>query len=117
MPPLDVPLAFIKHEAEVAVRKKGSKFYEVDARIFRTEHQVAGYQVTSLYLPNTPKNLDKGEFIGAVTIFHPTETTLTRKGGLNDLFNEMQKAARVGDVKLQRRPAFCRGKFTDLPNH
>ncbi|KAJ8122497.1 hypothetical protein ONZ43_g1325 [Nemania bipapillata] len=110
--------ALINHEAGLALAKKKTKFYEVDARILRTEHQVAGYQVTSLYLPSTPENLNNGEFIGSVTIFHPSETTRTRKEGLNDLFNEMQRATRMGDVKLQRHPAFCRGSHKEeLTSH
>ncbi|KAI0871288.1 hypothetical protein GGS24DRAFT_503908 [Hypoxylon argillaceum] len=118
MPPLDVPMALIQHETRELMGKKGSKFMEVDARIMRTKHTVAGYQVTSFYLPNTPQNLGSGKFIGSVTILHPDNSTLTRKGGLNDLFNEMQKATRVGDVKLQRHPAFCKGSHKEeLTSH
>ncbi|KAI1127276.1 hypothetical protein F5Y10DRAFT_266347 [Nemania abortiva] len=117
MPPRDVTMAVIHQETENVMENK-TKFYEVDDRIARTEHNVTGYKVTSFYLPNTPGNLDEAEFIGSVTIFRPTESTLKRKGGLDDLFNEMQRATRVGDVRLQRHPAFCGGSHKEeLTSH
>lgn len=108
IPPKDVPMTLVTHETNKAMGKK-NKFFEVDARIRTSTHNVAGYEATSFYLPNTPQNLDEAEFIGSVTVLRPTQSTLEREGGLNDLFNEIQLAARTGDVKLRRHPAFCRG--------
>ncbi|KAI0111085.1 hypothetical protein GGR51DRAFT_508818 [Nemania sp. FL0031] len=117
MPPRDVPMVVIHHEVKKAMGKK-TKFYEIDPRIALAEHNVAGYKVTSFYLPNTPENLHEAEFIGSVTVFRPTKYTLERKGGLDDLFYEMQRATRVGDVRLQRNPAFCRGSHKEeLTSH
>ncbi|KAI1749263.1 hypothetical protein F4782DRAFT_549841 [Xylaria castorea] len=120
MIPLDVPMAQIHTEARAALHKKGRKFYEIDGRIRRATHNVAGYEVTSFCLPNTPQNLKlgKAEFIGSVTIFRPMKYTLERYGGLDDLFQEIQEVTRVGDVKLQRHPAFCRGShMEELTSH
>lgn len=114
IPPKDVPMALVNHETSKAMGKK-TKFFEVDTRIRRSSHNVEGYEVTSFYLPNTPQNLHEAEFIGSVTIFRPTQSTLERKAGLNDLFHEIQQATRTGDVKLRRHPAFCRGKCTNWP--
>ncbi len=112
MPPKDIDLGWVRNETQRAFRNK-TKFYEVDHRIPRVEHTVAGYDVTSFYLPNIPQNLDDAKFIGSVTIFRPKESTLQRQGGLNDLFQEMQEATRMGDVELRRHPAFCRGELSD----
>ncbi|KAI0436575.1 hypothetical protein F4803DRAFT_572245 [Xylaria telfairii] len=120
MVPRDVPITKIQDEAFEAMKKKNYKFYEIDARIRRASHNVVGYEVTSFYLPNTPENLDLGmaKFIGSVTILRPLKSTRERNGGLDDLFQEMQKATRVGDVKLQRHPAFCRGShMEELTSH
>lgn len=103
-------MALVNAETD-AIKKNKTKFFEVDDRIQMANHTVDGYEVTTLYLPNTPQNLDKAKFIGSVTVFRPTKSALERQGGLNDLFNEVQEATRVGDVKLQRHPAFCRGMF------
>ncbi|KAI1427372.1 hypothetical protein F5Y12DRAFT_792393 [Xylaria sp. FL1777] len=117
MPPKDVDMERI-HSETLAVLNKRTKFYEVDDRIARVNHTVAGYEVTSFYFPNTPKNLDEARFIGSVTIFRSKESTLERKGGLNDLFQEIQEATRKGDVELRRHPAFCRGShMEELTSH
>lgn len=115
MVPRDVPMAKVHDEALKAMNKKHRKFYEIDARIRRVSHKLGGYEVTSFYLPNTPQNLNLGmaKFIGSVTIFRPMKSTRERNGGLDDLFQEIQKATRVGDVKLQRHPAFCRGELNN----
>ncbi|KAI0545032.1 hypothetical protein F4679DRAFT_599977 [Xylaria curta] len=120
MIPRDVPMAEIHAEALKTMNKKGRKFFETDARIARASHNVAGYEVTSFYLPNTPQNLKlgKAQYIGSVTIFRSMKSTLERKGGLDDLFQEIQNATRVGDVKLQRHPAFCKGShMEELTSH
>ncbi|KAI0913754.1 hypothetical protein F4823DRAFT_640314 [Ustulina deusta] len=117
MPPKDIDLGWVRNETQRVFRNK-TKFYEVDHRIPRVEHTVAGYDVTSFYLPNIPQNLDDAKFIGSVTIFRPKESTLQRQGGLNDLFQEMQEATRMGDVELRRHPAFCRGShMEELTSH
>lgn len=105
-------MTLVNHETNKAMGKK-TKFFEVDARIRHSSHNVAGYEVTSFYLPNAPQNLHEAEFIGSVTVLRPTQSTLERNGGLNDLFHEIQQATRTGDVKLRRHPAFCRGKCTN----
>ncbi|KAI0182933.1 hypothetical protein EV127DRAFT_353860 [Xylaria flabelliformis] len=120
MIPRDVPMTKIHREALKTMNKKHRKFFEIDARIGCASHSVAGYEVTSFYLPNTPENLKlgKAKFIGSVTIFRPMKSTRERKDGLDDLFQEIQKATRVGDVKLQRHPAFCRGShMEELTSH
>ncbi|KAI0975589.1 hypothetical protein F4678DRAFT_456941 [Xylaria arbuscula] len=117
MPPKDIDMKLVHEETQLAFRGK-TKFFEVDDRISRVSHSVAGFEVTSFYLPNVPQNCDKARFIGSVTIFRPTESTLERNGGLNDLFHEVQEAARMGDVELQRHPALCRGShMEELTSH
>ncbi|GAP91332.1 putative oxoglutarate iron-dependent oxygenase protein [Rosellinia necatrix] len=118
MPPRDVPMSMICKENVVSMKGKSAKFYEVDSRIQRVEHAVAGYEVTTFYLPNAPGDVDNANFIGSVTVFRPLKSTLERKGGLNDLFSEIQKTTREGDVKLRRNPAFCRGShMEELTSH
>ncbi|KAI1114187.1 hypothetical protein F5Y14DRAFT_451367 [Nemania sp. NC0429] len=117
LPPKDVPMALVHRETKKAMGRK-AKFTEVDARIRHTSHVVEGYEVTTFYLPNAPQDLHEAEFIGSVTVLRPTQSTLERKGGLNDLFNELQQATRTGEVKLQRNPAFCRGShMEELTSH
>ncbi|KAI0425275.1 hypothetical protein F5Y09DRAFT_352535 [Xylaria sp. FL1042] len=117
MPPKDVPLEKINRETQLTFRNK-PKFYQVDNRIPRVTHTVPGYEVTSFYLPNIPQDVNKARFIGSVTVFRPTQSTLERKGGLNDLFHEVQEATRMGDVELRRHPAFCRGShLEELTSH
>ncbi|RYC60024.1 hypothetical protein CHU98_g6177 [Xylaria longipes] len=115
MVPRDVPMVKIHIEARGTMKQKGRKFFEIDDRIGFANHNIAGYKVTSFYLPNTPQNLNLGkeEFIGSVTIFRPIKSTLERHGGLDDLFQEIQESTRVGDVKLRRHPAFCRGSHME----
>ncbi|KAI0449461.1 hypothetical protein F5B21DRAFT_520197 [Xylaria acuta] len=118
MPPRDVPMDLVHGETADAMHRRAGKFFEIDARIRRASHNVAGYEVTSFYLPNSPQNLSKAEFIGSVTIFRPTKSALERSGGLDDLFQELQTATRVGDVRLRRNPAFCRGShMEELTSH
>ncbi|KAI0487293.1 hypothetical protein F4859DRAFT_525455 [Xylaria cf. heliscus] len=120
MPPRDIPMAKVHSETCEIMKRKGRKFFMIDARIGCASHNVAGYEVTSFYLPNKPENLNlgKAKFIGSVTIFRPVESTLERNGGLDDLFQEMQKATRQGDVELRRHPAFCRGShMEELTSH
>ncbi|TGJ84652.1 hypothetical protein E0Z10_g4126 [Xylaria hypoxylon] len=116
MPPRDITLDHIQAEVEKSVKR--TKFFQVHAQIAQARRSVDGYEVTSFYLPNTPQNLHEAEFIGSVTIFRPTKSTLERRGGLDELFYEVQQATRVGDVKLQRNPAFCRGShMEELTSH
>lgn len=110
-------MSLINTETDIVLKNK-TKFFEVDDRIQMAKNIVDGYEVTSFYLPNTPQNLDTAKFIGSVTVFRPTKSALEREGGLNDLFNEIQETTRVGDVKLQRHPAFCRGShMEELTSH
>ncbi|KAJ2986248.1 hypothetical protein NUW58_g5117 [Xylaria curta] len=112
MPPRDVPMAIINQETQDAFKKK-TKFFRINEGIVHTAHDVPGYEVTSFYLPNVPQNLQEGQFIGSVTVFRPTAPTRERKGGLDDLFLEVQEATRVGSVNLRRYPAFCKGSHME----
>ncbi|KAI0401608.1 hypothetical protein F4802DRAFT_618804 [Xylaria palmicola] len=118
LPPRDVGMERIHREVAKLHKKKPQKFHLIDARIRRTEHKVSGYKATSFYLPNAPGDLNEAAFIGSVTVFEPTKTALERDGGLNDLFDEIQKVTREGDVKLRRNPAFCKGShMEELTSH
>ncbi|KAI1827677.1 hypothetical protein F4861DRAFT_535882 [Xylaria intraflava] len=117
MPPLDVPMTHIHSETDKVLARK-AKYFQTDDRVMITKHSITGYEVTTFYLPNTPQNSHEGKWIGSVTIFHPTENTLERNGGLNELFQDVQVATRVGDVKLERHAAFCRGShMEELTSH
>ncbi|GAW15612.1 hypothetical protein ANO14919_050280 [Xylariales sp. No.14919] len=117
MLPLDVPLSKIRTEAANLMEKKARIVY-VHSQIHRAQHTVNGYEVISFYLPNNPQNRHEAEFIGSVTILRPTQSTIKRKGGMDDLFLDLQQAVRVGDVELRRNPAFCRGShMEELTSH
>ncbi|KAI1181152.1 hypothetical protein F4777DRAFT_592799 [Nemania sp. FL0916] len=115
MPPRDIPMTLIKSETDKVMGRR-AKFFQVDNRIRRSTHNVIGYEVSSFYLPNALQNINEADFIGAVTIFRPTRLTLERDGGVNELFHEIQRATRQGDVELQRHPARCRGELINEPN-
>ncbi|KAI0521616.1 hypothetical protein F5B22DRAFT_661958 [Xylaria bambusicola] len=118
MIPKDVEMLKVHEETNRAFGIHKNKFYSVDTRILRRQHTVPGYEVTSFYLPNDPKNHGEARFIGSVSVFRPSKSALERQEGLDSLFQEIQKATRVGDVKLQRRPAFCPGShMEELTSH
>lgn len=99
----------IHEETQEAFGNK-NKIIFVDDRIVHTHQTIPGYEVMIFYLPNSHMNEGEAGFIGSVTLFRPTQSALERKGGLDDLFQEMQEATRVGDVELNRRPARCTGE-------
>ncbi|KAK5626795.1 hypothetical protein RRF57_002510 [Xylaria bambusicola] len=118
MIPKNVDMLKIHEETEKTAGKNKKEFHLADNRILQSQHTVPGYEVTSFYLPNDPKNHDEARFIGSVTVFRPDKSVLERQGGLDDLFQEIQEATRVGDVQLQRRPAFCPGShMEELTSH
>ncbi|KAI1433279.1 hypothetical protein GGR50DRAFT_515609 [Xylaria sp. CBS 124048] len=117
MAPKDVPMSVIRQE-NVALAARKEKFFEVDSRILKYSAEVTGYEVTTFFLPNSPQDSEAAEWIGSITVFHPTQPTLERKGGLDDLFQDIQTATRQGDVKLRRHGAFCRGShMEELTSH
>lgn len=113
--PRDVPMALVHEETEKSMGTQ-ARYFQVDARIVQVTHVVPGYKVTTFYMPNIPTELDQAGIIGSVTVFQPTSLALERQGGLNDLFGEFQKETREGNLKLQRRPARCRGELINLSN-
>ncbi|KAI8623146.1 hypothetical protein F5Y19DRAFT_482041 [Xylariaceae sp. FL1651] len=117
MTPKDVPMHIIQEETSRMLRRH-TKYFEIDERIDRFTHNVNGYNATTFYLPNAPGSVHEGDFLGTVTVFRPTQLTLQRPGGLDDLFRGIQEATRVGDVQLERRPARCRGShMEELTSH
>ncbi|KAI2627218.1 hypothetical protein GGS21DRAFT_545858 [Xylaria nigripes] len=117
MPPLDVPMSLVHEETEKQLKRR-QKYFEVDSRLLSVQYNVCGYEVSSFFLPNVQANQHEASWIGSVTVFRPKQSALERAGGLNELFQEIQEATRLGDVKLERRPAFCRGShMEELTSH
>ncbi|KAI0808846.1 hypothetical protein GGR55DRAFT_696551 [Xylaria sp. FL0064] len=118
MPPKDITLEQIHLETQLAFRRR-TKFFESDDRLDTAYHyNIPGYEATTFYLPNIPQDVAQARYIGSVTVFRPTQSTLEREGGLNDLFQEVQEATRTGQIELRRHPAFCRGShLEELTSH
>jgi hypothetical protein len=108
--PTNVPLRKFAQELQEAMKTPEDQFDTPDPRIHHiVSHNLPGYKVDSFYLPGPPKNGDEAKIIGSVTVLTPTEATMKRPGGLNDLYKEINKAAAQGRIKLQRHAARCRG--------
>jgi len=108
--PTQVPLGKFAREVRQLMKTPEEQFDTPDHRVHHiVSHNLPGYEVDAFYLPGSPKNGDDAKIIGNVTVLTPTEATMTRPGGLNDLYKEINKAATEGRIKLQRHAARCRG--------
>ncbi|KAI0393406.1 hypothetical protein F5Y17DRAFT_466948 [Xylariaceae sp. FL0594] len=117
--PAEVPIDTFDNELKSVMKTPEHQFDTPDARVHHTvSDNLPGYKVDTFYLPGSPMAGDDGQIIGSVTVLTPTEETMTRPGGVNDLYKEINEAAADGKIKLQRHAARCRGShLEELTSH
>ncbi|KAI1466558.1 uncharacterized protein F4812DRAFT_465791 [Daldinia caldariorum] len=88
-------------------KTKGSDHVHGCIAVF--EKIVGGQEFTTFFLPNEDETC-----IGTITRIRPTEAAISRKGGINDLYMQLQQE----DLKLERRPAKNPGcRVEELTSH
>ncbi|KAI0602778.1 hypothetical protein F4775DRAFT_600732 [Biscogniauxia sp. FL1348] len=103
-PMRDVPLHLIKAETYLLLGKKKEKFFLRHDAIKTTQAGLDGYEINSFFLPG-----DSGNVVGSVLVFKALDATCRRPGGIDDLYNDMQKSSRAGEINLRRNPARVAG--------
>ncbi|KAI1641496.1 hypothetical protein F4809DRAFT_654963 [Biscogniauxia mediterranea] len=91
-------------ETYLLLSKKKEKYFLKHDAIQRSQRQLNGYDVHSFFLPG-----DSGSFVGSVVVFKALDRTCQRPGGIDDLYNDMQKSSRAGEISLRRNPARTAG--------
>ncbi|KAI5925710.1 hypothetical protein F4810DRAFT_717385 [Camillea tinctor] len=99
-PMRDVSLSLIKAENHTLLNKKKGKFFLKHPDIQYGSGEISGYEVHNFFLPGV-----SGNFIGSVFVFKALKKTCQRPGGINDLYSDMQKSLRSGEINLRRNPA------------
>ncbi|CAJ2503680.1 Uu.00g110740.m01.CDS01 [Anthostomella pinea] len=118
IPIREVPMNHIMAETAASILRRRQKFIHTDNDVLAFTTFGQGYDMATFYLPGETDARGEHDYVGSITIFRPTKTTLERPGGLNDLFMSMQDAVRERKINLRRNPARNKGhRIEELTSH
>ncbi|KAI1809903.1 hypothetical protein GGS20DRAFT_595396 [Poronia punctata] len=114
IPLREVPVGKINEETDaVMLSTRHEQFSKIDPGMVFTDQNVPGYATRTFYLHGSPTHGDENSIIGGITVMSPTQQTLERPGGINDLYTELQETTRSGDINLRRHAARCPGSHME----
>ncbi|KAI1479818.1 hypothetical protein F4774DRAFT_418654 [Daldinia eschscholtzii] len=110
VPLKQTPLNGMESENMQMEKRRFSSANNVHESIIVHETITGGQEFKTFFLPDE----DGKTAIGTITRIRPTEAALSRRGGIDDLYLQLQKE----DLKLERRPAKNAGcRVEELTSH
>ncbi|KAK6952085.1 hypothetical protein Daesc_006614 [Daldinia eschscholtzii] len=110
VPLKQTPLDGMRSENQKMEQRRSSSANDVHESIIVHETIAGGQEFKTFFLPDE----DGKTAIGTITRIRPTEAALSRRGGIDDLYLQLQRE----DLKLERRPAKNAGcRVEELTSH
>ncbi|KAI1324448.1 hypothetical protein F5Y16DRAFT_423984 [Xylariaceae sp. FL0255] len=106
MPIKDIPMEVVDAETKASRAFGNSKQFCDESILTMVNSDINGYEITTLFLPNSPYAENEPDFIGFVSVIRPSEQTRAREGGVNDMWMELQRITADGTMKMTRHAAY-----------